>query len=66
MPGYLFARQKGPNIIFILSDDHRWDAMSSTGHPFIKTPHLDSLAADGVLFENAFVTTIPLWAPFCP
>jgi arylsulfatase A-like enzyme len=46
-----------PNIIFILADDHRWDAMSTMGHPFLKTPNLDRLAAEGVLFENAFVTT---------
>jgi len=56
-PLYLFAQQKYPNIIFILTDDHRWDAMSSMGHPFIKTPHLDGLADEGILFENAFVTT---------
>ncbi|MGB5746849.1 MAG: sulfatase [Desulfobacterales bacterium] len=57
IPEYLFAKQKDPNIIFILTDDHRWDAMSSMGHPFIKTPHLDRLADEGILFENAFVTT---------
>jgi len=56
-PGYPFAQQKDLNIIFILTDDHRWDAMSSMGHPFIKTPHLDKLADDGILFENTFVTT---------
>jgi arylsulfatase A-like enzyme len=46
-----------PNIIFILSDDHRWDHMGCAGHPFIQTPAMDRLAAEGVLFENAFVTT---------
>jgi len=46
-----------PNIIFILSDDHRWDHMGCMGHPFIQTPAMDRLAAEGVLFENAFVTT---------
>ena len=56
-PQYLLAQPKDPNIIFILTDDHRWDAMSSMGHPFIKTPHLDRLAEEGILFENAFVTT---------
>lgn len=56
-PGTLSAHQKHPNIIFILTDDHRWDAMSVMGHPVIKTPHLDRLADEGVLFENAFVTT---------
>lgn len=48
---------KRPNIIFLLTDDHRWDHLGCTGHPFIKTPRLDRLAAQGVLFENAFVTT---------
>ena len=51
------AQEKPPNIVFILTDDHRWDAMSCMGHPFIKTPNLDRIAAEGVLFENAFVTT---------
>ncbi|MFP6859590.1 MAG: sulfatase [Roseibacillus sp.] len=46
-----------PNILLILTDDHRWDAMSSKGHPFLKTPNLDRLAEEGVDFENAFVTT---------
>jgi N-acetylglucosamine-6-sulfatase len=46
-----------PNIVFILSDDHRWDHLGCAGHPFVRTPALDSLAADGVLFENAFVVT---------
>ena len=46
-----------PNIIFILSDDHRWDHLSCVGHPFIKTPALDRLAGEGILFRNAFVTT---------
>ena len=46
-----------PNIIFILCDDHRWDAMGFMGHPFLETPHLDRMANEGVHFENAFVTT---------
>jgi N-acetylglucosamine-6-sulfatase len=45
------------NIVFILSDDHRWDAMSFMGHPFLSTPAMDAMARDGVHFENAFVTT---------
>lgn len=57
IPRYLFAQPKDPNIIFILTDDHRWDALSVMGHPVIKTPHLDRLAHEGILFENAFVTT---------
>ena len=46
-----------PNVIFILTDDHRWDMMSCLGHPFLQTPNMDRLAAEGVLFNNAFVTT---------
>ena len=46
-----------PNILFILSDDHRWDALSHLGHPVLSTPSLDRLAREGVLFENAFCTT---------
>lgn len=51
------ARSDQPNIIFILTDDHRWDHLSIMGHPFLQTPHMDRLANEGVLFENAFVTT---------
>ena len=46
-----------PNIIFILCDDHRWDALGSMGHPFLETPNLDLMASQGLHFENAFVTT---------
>jgi N-acetylglucosamine-6-sulfatase len=51
------ADQPRPNIVFILSDDHRWDALSYTGHPVIQTPNLDRLARQGIFFSNAFVTT---------
>nr|MBC8291019.1 sulfatase-like hydrolase/transferase [Planctomycetota bacterium] len=46
-----------PNVIFILSDDHRADFLSCAGHPIVQTPVIDSLAGKGVRFENAFVTT---------
>jgi N-acetylglucosamine-6-sulfatase len=45
------------NIVFILVDDQRYDALGMMGHPYLETPHLDNLAANGVFFENAFVTT---------
>ena len=48
---------KPRNVVFILTDDHRYDAMSFAGHPFLETPHLDSLASNGVHLKNAFVTT---------
>lgn len=46
-----------PNIIFLLTDDQRWDTMSCMGNPIIQTPNMDDLAANGVLFTHAFVTT---------
>ena len=48
---------KPRNVVFILSDDHRYDAMSFLGHQFAKTPVLDSLAANGAYIKNALVTT---------
>ena len=51
------ANAKPRNIVFILSDDHRYDAMGFMGHPFLQTPHMDGLAKNGVHFRNAFVTT---------
>jgi arylsulfatase A-like enzyme len=46
-----------PNIIFLLTDDHRWDALGAMGNPVIQTPNLDALAKGGILFRNAYVTT---------
>ena len=45
------------NIIFILADDHRFDAMGFAGHPFLETSNLDRMAKGGAWFPNAFVTT---------
>lgn len=53
----VFSQAKKPNIIFILTDDHRWDALGFAGNKIIQTPEMDRLASDGVFFENAFVTT---------
>ena len=52
-----FGQSSRPNIIFILTDDQRWDALGFAGNPIIKTPEMDRLAAEGTYFENAFVTT---------
>jgi N-acetylglucosamine-6-sulfatase len=45
------------NVVFILTDDHRYDAMGFTGHPIVKTPNIDRIARRGVHLRNAFVTT---------
>ncbi|MBL8215408.1 MAG: sulfatase [Bryobacterales bacterium] len=51
------AQQRAPNIVLILIDDLRWDALGCVGHPWVQTPHIDKLAARGTRFANAFVTT---------
>jgi N-acetylglucosamine-6-sulfatase len=56
------AAPSRPNLIFILIDDLRWDALGCSGHPFSRTPNIDRIAAEGVRFTNAFVTT-PLCSP---
>lgn len=51
------APPKRPNILMFVVDDQRNDTLGCAGHPVIRTPHIDSLAAAGTLFRNAFVTT---------
>ena len=51
-----------PNIIFVLSDDQRFDSLSMTGNPVTETPNLDLLAKQGVFFPNAYVTS-PICGP---
>lgn len=46
-----------PNILVLLTDDQRWDAIGFMGNKIIKTPNIDSLAYRGIQFKNAFVTT---------
>lgn len=46
-----------PNFLFIITDQHRFDHLGCTGHPVLKTPHIDSIAARGTLFERFYVAT---------
>ncbi len=48
---------KRPNIIMLLTDDQRWDTLGCMGNKIIKTPNIDRLARQGVVFDNVFVTT---------
>ena len=62
MPRLLRAQSPAadrPNVVFILTDDQRWDCLGCATHPYlgIKTPHLDRLAAEGANFRNFFCTT---------
>lgn len=51
-------RKKPRNVIFILTDDHRYDYMGFTGKvPWLETPNMDMLAEEGAYLPNAFVTT---------
>jgi arylsulfatase A-like enzyme len=49
--------EEPPNIIFLLTDDQRWDTMGCMGNEIIQTPNMDRLAAEGTLFTNNFITT---------
>jgi len=51
------AHGRRPNFIFILVDELRHDALGCAGHPFVRTPNIDALAATGIRFANAFCTT---------
>jgi len=51
-----------PNIVVVLVDDLRWDEIGCAGHPFVRTPNIDRIAAEGIRFRNAFCTT-PLCSP---
>ena len=51
-----------PNIVFIYADDLGWGDLGCHGHPEIKTPHLDGLAADGIDFQR-FTVCNPVCSP---
>lgn len=51
------AQPPRPNVVFLLTDDQRWDQMGCAGHPFLHTPNMDRMAREGARFANAFVTT---------
>ena len=47
------------NILFITADQWRGDCLSALNHPHVKTPNLDALAADGVIFKRHYAQAIP-------
>ena len=51
-----------PNFVIVLVDDLRWDGLGATRHAFVDTPNVNQLAREGIVFQNAFVTT-PLCSP---
>ena len=60
-----WKRAKEPirlNVLLIMSDEHRRDAMSCAGHPIVRTPNLDELSMEGTRFTNAYCNS-PLCIP---
>ncbi len=53
---------KRPNFVFFMTDQHRADWLGCYGHPVVKTPHIDSIAAQGVRFDNFHVAS-PICMP---
>ncbi len=53
-----------PNIVFLISDDHSKPDVGCYGNPAIRTPNLDRIAANGMRFERAYVTS-PQCSPNC-
>ena len=51
-----------PNIVFVCSDQHSFKYAGFAGHPLVKTPHLDRIASQGVVFDNAYCGS-PVCAP---
>lgn len=50
------------NLLILMDDQHRHDALSCVGHPVVRTPHLDALAAEGTIFTNA-ISNHPVCVP---
>jgi len=51
-----------PNFLFIMTDQQRWDWLGCAGHPVVKTPNIDAIAASGTRLEN-FQVTSPVCMP---
>jgi arylsulfatase A-like enzyme len=54
--------KKPVNLLFIMTDQQRWDAMSVAGNSILKTPHLDQLASEGARFSK-FYSSCPVCVP---
>lgn len=48
------AAETYPNIVLLMGDDHGWDEVGYNGHPFVKTPVLDDMAASGLRFDRFY------------
>ena len=59
---FYFSMPTAPNILWICTDQQRFDTLRSFGNPHARTPHLDQLVAEGTSFSNAFCQS-PVCAP---
>ena len=50
-------RMKKPNFLFFITDQHRADYLGCAGHPIVKTPNIDAMAAQGTRFDQFHVAT---------
>jgi arylsulfatase A-like enzyme len=50
------SQKQPPNVILIIGDDISWNDFGCYGHPTIRTPNVDKMAADGIRFTNTFLT----------
>lgn len=48
---------KGPNIIVLMADNQGWGDTGYNEHPYLKTPNLDAMAANGVVFERFYAAS---------
>jgi uncharacterized sulfatase len=57
LPAATISAAPPPNIVLIISDDQAWTDYGFIGHPDIRTPHIDKLSQEGVLFTRGYVPT---------
>ncbi len=50
------SKPQHPNILYIMSDDHAYQAISAYGYDLIETPNIDRIAKEGAIFNHSFVT----------
>lgn len=55
--GEHISPQPQPNVVLIISDDHHWADYSFMGHPHVRTPNIDRLATEGLVFTRGYVTS---------
>ncbi|MEO0659959.1 MAG: sulfatase-like hydrolase/transferase, partial [Planctomycetota bacterium] len=58
----LVAPRPRPNVVLVMADDQGWGDVGYNGHPFVRTPHLDAMAAEGFVFDR-FYAAAPVCSP---